>query len=162
MKFNSIEAFVTFLRTRPAAVEEAQKTGMERAGRMLVTTAQDMIGEDMPRWDDLAPATFEEKQRLGYVGRVSAEDPLLRTGELRASIGCTIEGNKLTIGSEDPVAKYQEEGTDKIPPRPFMGPTMYSLGPEAADVIANYELGAAMALHGPLRPIQRRDGDDRQ
>jgi hypothetical protein len=90
MKFNSIEAFVTFLRTRPAAVEEAQKTGMERAGRMLVTTAQDMIGEDMPRWDDLAPATFEEKQRLGYVGRVSAEDPLLRTGELRASIGCTI------------------------------------------------------------------------
>ena len=159
MKFNSIQAFVDFLASRPAAVAEARKEGMERAGKMLAKTAQDMIGQEMPDWADLAPSTVEEKQRLGFVGRVSPTDPLLRTGELRASISHTIEGNKLVLGSDDPVAAYQELGTPRIPPRPFIGSTMHVHGADAADIIGNYELGAAMGLHGPLRPLPHRDGE---
>jgi phage gpG-like protein len=160
MKFASIAEFVEFLSRRPAAVEEARKVGMEAAGKMLVQTAQDMIGEEIPGWADLAPSTVAEKTRLGYVGRVSATDPLLRTGGLRASISYEVEGNKLVLGSDDPVALFQEFGTSRIPPRPFIGDTMHVFHPEAAEIIANFELGAATGLRGPLKPLPDHQGRD--
>ena len=158
MKFASIPAFLTFLRSRPAAVEAAQRRGLQEAGQLFEATAKDMIGEEIPRWADLAESTVEEKQRLGFVGRVSATDPLLRTGELRSSIHASVEGNRVVLGSTDPVAEYQEWGTSRMPPRPFIGPTVHNQEREAADLIANYELGAAMGLPGPLKRVHPRDG----
>jgi hypothetical protein len=64
----------------------------------------------------------------------------------------------LVLYSDDPVAEWQECGTPSIPPRPFIGATMFVLHHEAAGLIANYELGAAMGLSGPLKPVPRRDG----
>jgi phage gpG-like protein len=119
-----------------------------------------MIGEEIREWADLAPATVEEKQRLGYTGQVSATDPLLRTGELRLSIGHTVEEHGVILGSTDPVAPYQEWGTDRIPPRPFIGATMSREGHEAAELVANHMVGAAAGKNGPMRPVPRRDGDE--
>ena len=161
MRFGSIAEFVRFLDTRRLAVEEGRKEGMEAAGKMLVKTTQDYIGQEMPDWADLAPSTVEEKSRLGFTGRVSPTDPLLRTGELRASISHSVDGNKLTLGSDDPVASYQEFGTARIPPRPFIGAAMHVFGPEAANIIANYELGAATGLRGPLKPLPDHQEQDR-
>ena len=158
-RFGSIEAFLQFLATRPRAVEAAEKVGLEAAGRILVTDAKTMIGEEIREWADLAPSTVEEKQRLGYTGQVSATDPLLRTGQLRNSISSGVEGHKLVLGSDDPVAPYQEFGTSRIPPRPFIGATMFREGGEAAELVANHVLGAAVGFSGPLVPLKRRDGD---
>jgi hypothetical protein len=159
MKFASIPEFVAFLRTRPAAVEVARRRGMEAAAETFQTTARDMIGEEIPSWADLAPATVGEKARLGYRGHVSDTDPLLRTGELRASIHGTVDGMRVVLGTDDVVAEWQEFGTARIPPRPFIAPTVHNGAPEAAHLIANHELGAAMGLRGPLKPVQRRDGE---
>ncbi len=159
MKFSSIPQFLDFLRTRPGAVEAAQKRGLEAAGRMFQTTARDMIGEEIPDWADLAASTVEEKQRLGFTDRISPTDPLYRTGELRASIRSVVDGSRVTLGTDDPVGEWQEFGTQRMPPRPFIGPAVHNDYRDAAELIANYELGAAMGLNGPLKPIRRRDGE---
>lgn len=46
--------------------------------------------------------------------------PWLRTGQLYASVSRQMTQNAAIIGSTDPVAVYQELGTQAIPPRPFL------------------------------------------
>jgi hypothetical protein len=64
-----------------------------------------------------AESTQEQRVALGF----SANDPLLRTGTLRDSIGHVVEGNVGYVGTNDKVAPFQEFGTSKNPPRPFLG-----------------------------------------
>jgi len=74
-----------------------------------------------PKWQQLAAETQAERARLGY----TPNDPLLRTGDLARSIQFTIEGDTGYVGSDDPVAVYQELGTARIPARPFLGPALF-------------------------------------
>jgi len=74
-----------------------------------------------PKWQQLAAETQAERTRLGY----TPNDPLLRDGTLARSIQITIEGNTGYVGSDDPVAVYQELGTPRIPARPFLGPALF-------------------------------------
>ncbi|MGI4951191.1 MAG: hypothetical protein ACRYGM_05250 [Janthinobacterium lividum] len=150
--FPNIASFVRHLATVPAAVHEAQRHGEEEQGAVLVQTAHDMIGMEMPKWAALAESTVAEKRREGFTGRVSGTDPLYRTGELRLSISYRIEGSSLLLGATDPIAAYQEFGTDRIPPRPFIGATMFSRGHEAADRIALH----MMSAFGGTRPAAPR------
>lgn len=48
-------------------------------------------------------------------------EPLLRTGELRDSIEHAVGAGEAAIGSNNDKAVWQELGTDKIPPRSFLG-----------------------------------------
>jgi phage gpG-like protein len=159
MRFGSINAFVRFLDTRRVAVIEGRKRGLGEAASLFQRTAQDMIGAEIAEWPPLADSTVAEKQQLGFTGRISPTDPLYRTGELRTSIKAEVDGNRVVLGSDDPVALFHEFGTANMPPRPFIGATVFREGHDAADLIANYEIGAAMGLAGPLKPVQRRDGD---
>ncbi len=97
---------------------------VERTLGHLAESAQDLIGRENSGWQELAESTVEGKQRLGYTGQRSATDPLLRTGVLESSISAGASRNGLTIkgviGSDDEVAIYQEMGTSRIPPRPFL------------------------------------------
>ena len=159
--FTSLTAAIAFLKTRQGALAEADRVGMRSAGNLLVETAKDLIGTEDASWPPLAPSTVEEKRRLGYTGRVSETDPLLRTGSLRASIVAQSEAAGLgrgtvLIGSPDPVAAYQEFGTDRgIPPRPFIGAALFREGEAAAHRVLNYELGALVGSAEPLVPIKR-------
>lgn len=105
----------------------AAETAMGFAAKVVQKDAQDRIGEyqnetgPFPAWQPLADSTEAEKARLGYPSGA----PLLRTGEMRDSIVTEHNALEAIIGSKDPVAKYQELGTDKIPPRPFLGPAAY-------------------------------------
>ena len=96
--------------------------------------AEAMIGTERADWPALAESTVEEKTRLGYVGHVSDTDPLLRAGELRGSIesdaersGSTVSG---VIGSNSKIAAYQEMGTSRIPPRPFLSAALIQVQPK--------------------------------
>lgn len=90
--------------------------------------AEALIGQELDVWPPLADSTVAEKERLGYTGQVSDTDPLLRTGELRGSIEADAEGTATgvegVIGSNSQVALWQEMGTAKIPPRPFLATAM--------------------------------------
>jgi hypothetical protein len=159
--FSSIAAFTDFLAENLDRMEEAEARGMQSAANLLVEVAKDLIGTEDHTWAPLADSTIEEKQRLGYVNQVSPTDPLLRTGSLRASIKGSHEPTGLgsgtvDFGSDDPVAAYQEFGTDRgIPPRPFIGAALFREGRQAAERVLNYEMGALVGRSGPLIPIQR-------
>ncbi|HEX3350111.1 MAG TPA: hypothetical protein VHS58_18635 [Acetobacteraceae bacterium] len=61
--------------------------------------------------------------------------PWERTGALHASIGSDADTSRAVIGSSDPVAVYQELGTARVPPRPFLAPVGAEHGAAAADAV---------------------------
>jgi hypothetical protein len=144
---------------------DAVATSMERkmagpwmnAARSIQIMAKYTIGRGpapgfgFEPWEDLADSTKEEKERLGYVGKVSQYDPLLRTGELRRSIEYRVvhhgHGEMVAyIGSDLDIAVYQELGTSRMPPRPFLAPAAVMAAPQIAHylgaVVVNLVCGA--------------------
>lgn len=118
-----------FSRALRAAVERqpaAREAALRKAAELVRDEAKDLIGTEYAGWPALADSTVEEKQALGYTGKVSSTDPLLRTGELRASIQVgDVTPEHAMVGSDDPIATYQEFGTARIPPRPFIGAAVH-------------------------------------
>lgn len=138
MEFNSFGAMGLHL-TKLAAVGDAVTHHIAKeGGKAVQTDAKGRIGSyqdgvgPFPAWANLAEATVDDRLRKGF----TPDDPLLRTGGLRDSIKVTVDGNDATIGSASEIALYQEQGTDKIPPRPFLGPAGFNsketVGPVAA------------------------------
>ena len=99
-------------------------SALERVACRVEKTAKDELGAyqkavgPFPEWEDLAQSTQEERERLGY----PADEPLLRTGDLRDSISHEVHNLDATIGSTSEIAEYHEFGTSRMPPRPFIGP----------------------------------------
>jgi hypothetical protein len=130
-------SFKQFSNLMERAVGES-RTGVTTALRSVVESvaleAKSYIGHEMPGWAPLADSTIAEKQKLGYFGRISATDPLLRTGEMRESIGFYAVGSVGAVGSTSKIAFWQEFGTLKptgsIPPRPFIGLAASRSGPQ--------------------------------
>lgn len=106
--------------------------------KAIKADAQSRIGSyqegegPFPAWANLAETTVDDRLRKGF----TPDDPLLRTGALRNSITTSVDGSVAAIGSASDIALYQEQGTSKIPPRPFLGPAAYNsaktVGPVAA------------------------------
>lgn len=114
-----LPAFAAFVaRELTANVDEAKKIALKVGAAIIEKEAKSAIGTYKYGWEQLAPDTQTERERQGF----PANEPLLRTGQLRDSIGITIvtPGEEAWIGSNDPVAVYQELGTATIPPRPFL------------------------------------------
>jgi hypothetical protein len=105
----------------PAAASLALKATLDA----VTLEAKGYIGHELPEWPPLADSTIAQKGRLGFVGHLSATDPLLRSGDMRASIANEVAGLEGVVGSPDKVALWQELGTHNsksgnIPPRPFL------------------------------------------
>lgn len=107
-----------------ARVEITAHLGLERIGKKVEATAKEEIGTyqpavgAFPAWAPLAEATKQDRVSQGF----QEDEPLLRTGEMRDSISHQVSGHEVAIGSTSDIAVYQELGTSKIPPRPFLGP----------------------------------------
>ena len=111
----------------------------------MAKEAKEWIGFYHPGWAPLAESTLEGwhghpgKIELGYA---PPDNPLLRTGDMRDSIQSQAElasyGAEGVIGSESKIALYQEMGTSKIPPRPFLGGVMSVSGNKAKVVFGEF------------------------
>lgn len=108
--------------------------------------AKGYIGSYQPGWAPLAETTlngwhgFPGKIELGYA---PPDNPLLRDGSMRASIDSQAEpmgtGAIGVVGSNSPIALYQEMGTSRgIPPRPFLGLAMHHSEEYATPVFGEY------------------------
>ncbi len=75
------------------------------------------------------------RARLGAPPGGEHDAPWLRTGELQASIGSQAEGLDAQVGSTSAVALYQEQGTARLPPRPFLAPAAAEAGEAIAEAI---------------------------
>ena len=126
-EFESLAKFAEHLAIMSVAVVAAEHKALKRCAKLVEATAKSEIGTyqdavgPFPAWPALAESTEDQKEKSGY----PLNSPLLRTGEMRDSIEHEVSGNEAVIGSKSDIAAYQEFGTDKIPPRPFIGPAAF-------------------------------------
>lgn len=126
--FNSFGDLSNHLKGVSARLETSRAKALETIGENTAERAQEKLGVyqdafgQFREWPELAPYTKEDRVKLGF----SANDPLLRTGELRATIGFGVEGDTVEVGSTHTIAPVQEFGEPilNIPARPFIGPAM--------------------------------------
>lgn len=133
--FRSPAHFAAFLATASAALEARKRNALEEAAKVIEAEAKARIGRyqqaapPFAAWAPLAPSTVQDRVQKGF----TPNDPLLRTGELRDSIGHVVSGDEAVVGSNLEVAVYQELGTKRIPPRSFLGSAAVVKGKQAAD-----------------------------
>jgi len=116
------------------ATKKGEEEALEVAAAMIADRAKKLIGtyDAKPRWPELAESTQADRAQKGF----PPNEPLLRTGELRDSIGFEIikPGREAIVGSTSDIAVYQELGTSTIPPRSFLVSAAVSEGKKAARV----------------------------
>lgn len=123
-EFGSLGSFGMYLLEAATAEVVALEAGLAKVAEHVEKVAKSEFGEyqpgvgAFPAWTELADSTKAQRVALGY----SENDPLLRSGELRDSIGHEVAGLEAVIGSTSDVMVYQELGTHTIPPRPVLGP----------------------------------------
>ena len=123
-EFHSISHFIEHTLLMDAMVVLELHHGLKRCANAVELTAKNEIGTyqqgigQFPAWAQLAESTENEKSKLGY----PANSPLLRDGTLRDSISNEVQALEAVIGSTSDVMVYQELGTERIPPRPVLGP----------------------------------------
>lgn len=133
----SLDAFARHVAGLAADARRAQADGLREGAETIADAARAKIGEyqgasgPFPAWRQLADSTQEERERKGF----TPNDPLLRTGDLRASIKTAVGTDAAAVGSNSEIAAYQELGTKTIPPRPFLGPAGYENAERVAEDI---------------------------
>lgn len=99
----------------PQRIDTAGRRGLALAGKIVVKTAKDGIKNP--------PKTGRYYIKNGRRHRASREGeyPANQTGELRNSIGYTIEGTrKVSVGARAKYAGFLEDGTKGMGQRPFL------------------------------------------
>lgn len=150
LSFDSFGSFATHLLEVEVGLYETLHRGLEEVAEMVEHSAKDKLGEYQPQvgpfpaWAPLSDYTlygwgwYPGKVDLGYA---PPDNPLVREGDLRESIGHEVDHLDAVIGSPEDNALYQELGTSKMPPRPFLGPA----GFENKEAIAKL-VGAATVV----------------
>jgi HK97 gp10 family phage protein len=139
----TLSTFGLYLAEAALATPIALRSGLDRVASTIERDAKAKIGHyqgdsgPFSAWEPLADSTEEEKARLGY----PPDAPLLRDGDLRESIKHEVGALEAVVGSQSPIAAYQEFGTATIPPRPFIGPAAF----ENKETISR-ELGVALVV----------------
>lgn len=145
-EFHSIASFVEHITTLQAKEVLSIRKGLAKAAKIVETQARSEIGHyqdpiaDFPGWQELAQSTKDDRVSKGF----AENDPLLRDGKLRDSIHHDIDGLEATIGSDSNIAVYQELGTDKIPPRPFLGTALAIKQGQIVRIIGEHAVGALL------------------
>ena len=113
----------------------------------------------------MARALAEQAQRMAarvreglseQPGAAGHDEPWLRSGALRDSVGAQADGLQAVVGSSDPAAVPQEMGTAHMPARPFLTPVAAGMGEEAARAVG---AAAAAALRGDSPDANGSDAD---
>ncbi|MFC3109932.1 hypothetical protein ACFQAT_08160 [Undibacterium arcticum] len=123
-EFAHLGEMVAHLATMAAAETLALHHGLKKCAVAIERTAKQEIGEyqgevgPFAGWVELADSTKADRVAQGF----TENDPLLRSGKLRASISHQIHGLEAVVGSDSDIMVYQELGTEHIPPRAVLGP----------------------------------------
>jgi HK97 gp10 family phage protein len=116
-KFFTLLEFIAEIPAIERDVKAAERKIIERAAQIVQKKAKATIGHENDNWPALAPSTIADKQKHGY----ATPKPLLRTGALRDSIEYTVvSDDEAWVGTDNPIAPFQEFGTSRIPPRSFL------------------------------------------
>jgi hypothetical protein len=114
-----------------AAMERACLV-VEKEAKREVGTYQDGQGQ-IAGWAELADSTKDDRVRQGY----SENDPGLRSGEMRDSIGHAVSENEGVVGSNDEKLVWFELGTSKQPPRSVLALAALHKGEAVAKILGH-------------------------
>jgi phage gpG-like protein len=129
---HSLAEFAGHLAHAAIELEIVKHELLDEAGHIVETEAKRVLGTYEYGWPQLADSTQTERERLGF----TPNDPLLRTGDLKESIEHTVHGlSSVDIGSNNLYAKFQELGTDRIPPRSFLAGAAAHEGAKIAETV---------------------------
>ena len=152
--FTSLGNFSTFLGGLVLAQVVAEQKALERAAVLVERAALKKIGHYQVRagpfqaWPQLAAETQADRVTQHY----TANDPLLRSGALFASISHEVDGMTAVVGSDDPVALWQEVGTKtNIPERSFLGGAAEEHKEEILEIVGG---GVVVTLVGGNVPVE--------
>ena len=120
MATGNLAAAAAFFAAMGERTEHARHEGVARAAKLIEDKAKAVLGTYDYDWPELADATQEDRVRQGF----TANEPELRSGALRDSIGHVAEGDRAVVGSANMTAVYAELGTSRAPPRPIFVPTI--------------------------------------
>ena len=110
-----LEALIRKLKNPKDMMQEVSDVIVEDIKNRIIKTKTDPEGN---KWLPWAPSTQEARVKDG----TAALGLLYRNGDLARSITGTVKGSKaIEIGSNLEYAKYLQEGTSKMPARPFIG-----------------------------------------
>lgn len=142
----SIAGFIEHLAVMAEEVLLAEHRALKAAAILVEAEAKSEFGVyqgqigPFDKWDELADATKIDRVTQGY----SENDPLLRSGELRDSIGHALDGLNAVVGSTSDVMVYQELGDEKLPPRPVLGPALLRKEREVVTLLGHYTATAML------------------
>jgi HK97 gp10 family phage protein len=112
----------------------AEEETIAAACAMVAERAKNIIGVPQAGWPPLSPETLKRKDGINT--------PLLETGELRSSIEWNSDDQEGYVGTNDPKGRWQEFGTSRIPPRPFLGTAAIQMEGEIDKMAARAVAGA--------------------
>lgn len=148
MKLDSLGALADILERRSAAAVVSTRIALKEGAELVKTAAQEAIGSyqsakgDVPAWAPLSEATQEDRVAKGF----TADDPLLRTGELKDSIEARpVDENAVLVGVFDPAMEriaasmefgyYNVRAQTMVAPRSFIRGTAFEKAPEVGALI---------------------------
>lgn len=144
--FDSISGFVMHLAAAELALRAGEHRALEAAAKLIEKEAKAEIGAYQPEvgpfvaWAALADSTVKDRVHQGF----APDEPLLRTGGLRDSIGHEIAGSEAAVGSTSDVMVYQELGTSRMPPRPVLGPAAYKNLEKVGKLLGSHVVAAIL------------------
>jgi phage gpG-like protein len=120
----------------------------EVVGAFLESKARERVGETKKDpegvpWVPWSP-TYALARAGGGKGKKSGGGLLERTGALLDSLAFEVEGNRVIVGSPLVYSAAHQEGTDKIPARPYLGLATADAD-ELAEVIGDWIEGQVAA-----------------
>lgn len=136
----SLSEFAATLAEFVAEEEHRTHRALDAAAAIVQSEAKAELGtyqdaaESLPAWAELANSTKKDRLRQGY----TENDPGLRSGAMRDSIGRTIERREAHVGSNDEHLVYFELGTSKQPPRPVLAGSLIRRTDDVIGVIGRH------------------------
>jgi hypothetical protein len=133
----SLLGAVELFSTMGLEIEHENHVILDRCGRMVTKEVYRVIGTYDYGWPALAPSTQDQRASLGF----EPDEPLLRTGAMRDSVWYKADHHEVQIGTDNKIAAYQELGTSRIPPRPFLEGALKEKTPEILHEIGHCVTG---------------------
>jgi len=133
----TLAGFITHLTAVQALVSASSRSALEQAAKVVEREAKAEVGKYQAQagpfvgWAELAQSTKDDRVRKGF----SENEPGLRTGQMRDSIGHAVGRNEAVVGSNDDKMVWFELGTPKQPPRSVLGIAAVHKGPEVARIL---------------------------
>ena len=98
------------------------------SGQIQVTMITDRVKGDLRRYTERAAKKVLEARKITAINvqRVAKENAPVKFGVLRRSITTEQDGNDMLVGTNIEYAPYQEFGTGRMRPKPFLLPAAES------------------------------------